>query len=201
MENSFQETDESPRQRPFDSADHYAGSAGSSACAAGPATDHPVLARRLVTGLTSRHILTFLTIVLLGGCLTAAYKRGVEYVYVPPFYDSFRFHWMDAVIYQLIVLCAAYLVAPLRQFVPAVRVGRRVFLVGIFLVSVLLANLVSWLVLDHFPRDQDNVAKLFQARVFSELRLTVDEPKHPEFFHHYAMVSRDGKYFSKYPRA
>ena len=118
--------------------------------------------------------------------------------------DNINFAITDAGLYQILILCLSVLIAP---FLPGFirKAARRiintksaVFLTAIALFVFLIANLISYLVLEHFPRDVDNVARLFQARTFASGRLYVEAPAVPNAFSVANVVIKDGRIYSKY---
>ena len=60
------------------------------------------------------------------------------------------------------------------------------------------AQMSSWLVFEHHPRDVDHVARIFQAKTFASGQLAVAAPPLPEFFSVFAVLVNDGEFFSKY---
>ena len=51
---------------------------------------------------------------------------------------------------------------------------------------------------EHVPRIHDDVAQLFQARLFAHGRLFASSPPVPQFFDMMPMIN-DGKWYSQYP--
>lgn len=66
------------------------------------------------------------------------------------------------------------------------------------LLVLVAASLISWRVLGLAPRIHDDVAQLFQARLFASGRLLAASPGVPQFFDMMMMIS-DGKWYSQYP--
>jgi len=140
----------------------------------------------------------FLVVVL---CLLIVAQRGIKFFVIGHCHDNIMLPWIDLILYQLIIISLAFILVPLFQFNPLrqlKRVNQTPFLVCIFIATLLITNLISFFVLEHFPHDVDNVARLFQAKTFIEFKLSTDVPSHPEFFQGTAMVVKDGKLFSKY---
>jgi len=76
---------------------------------------------------------------------------------------------------------------------------RPVVFVGVLSLLVFVAaNLISWRILGHVPRIHDDVAQLFQARLFAQGRLFAGSPPVPQFFDMMLMIN-DGKWYSQYP--
>jgi len=73
-----------------------------------------------------------------------------------------------------------------------------VFVTLAALLVLLVASLVSWRVLGLAPRIHDDVAQLFQARLFASGRLFAASPGVPQFFDMMLMIN-DGKWYSQYP--
>jgi 4-amino-4-deoxy-L-arabinose transferase-like glycosyltransferase len=73
-----------------------------------------------------------------------------------------------------------------------------VLVAGAALVVFLAASMVSWRVLGHVPRIHDDVAQLFQARLFAHGRLFAVSPPVPQFFDMMLMIN-DGRWYSQYP--
>lgn len=71
--------------------------------------------------------------------------------------------------------------------------------VSLFLASTVLSSVVCLYVLDGIPHVQDEVAYLFQGRIFAHLRSWAPVPPSPEFFQSAFVQVFDGKWFSKYP--
>jgi len=63
---------------------------------------------------------------------------------------------------------------------------------------LIVASLISWRVLGLTPRIHDDVAQLFQARLFASGRLSATSPGVPQFFDMMMMIN-DGKWYSQYP--
>jgi hypothetical protein len=61
-----------------------------------------------------------------------------------------------------------------------------------------VANVISWRILEHVPRIHDDVAQLFQARLFAQGRLFASSPPASQFFDMMLMIN-DGKWYSQYP--
>ncbi len=140
-------------------------------------------------------------LLLLVSLLLIVSQRGIKFFVIGHCRDNIMLPWIDLILYQIIILCLAVLLTPLFRFNPLAqlkRVNQTHFLLCIFIATVLITNLLSFFVLEHFPHDVDNVARLFQAKTFIEYKLSTNVPSHPDFFQGTAMVVKDGKLFSKY---
>jgi 4-amino-4-deoxy-L-arabinose transferase-like glycosyltransferase len=78
------------------------------------------------------------------------------------------------------------------------RLRPTVFLAAVGLFVLCATHVISAVVLDHFPRDVDDFARLFQARVFASGRFYVDAPLVPEAFRVNHVVVRDGRMYARY---
>jgi Dolichyl-phosphate-mannose-protein mannosyltransferase len=78
------------------------------------------------------------------------------------------------------------------------RLRPTVFLTAVALFVLCTTNVISTVVLDHFPRDVDDFARLFQARVFASGRLYVSAPPVPEAFQVNWIVIKDGRMYARY---
>jgi hypothetical protein len=79
-----------------------------------------------------------------------------------------------------------------------VRLRPTLFLTALVLFVLCTTNLISAVVLDHYPRDVDDVARLFQARIFASGRFYVSAPPVPEAFRVNHVVIRDGRMYARY---
>jgi 4-amino-4-deoxy-L-arabinose transferase-like glycosyltransferase len=70
---------------------------------------------------------------------------------------------------------------------------------ALFLAGTVVAGAACLLVLDGIPHVQDDVAYLFQGRVFAMGRSWVPVPPGPEFFANGFVEMFEGRWFSKYP--
>ena len=70
---------------------------------------------------------------------------------------------------------------------------------ALFLAGTVLSSVVCLVVLDGIPHVQDDVAYLFQAKIFALGRSWVPAPPAPEFFQNGFIQMFDGRWFSKYP--
>lgn len=68
-----------------------------------------------------------------------------------------------------------------------------------FLGGTLLATIACLYVLEGIPHVQDEVAYMFQGRIFAHLRSWAPVPPSPEFFQSAFVQIYDGRWFSKYP--
>lgn len=83
-----------------------------------------------------------------------------------------------------------------RAFPRLLAVGITICLaLGVFGATAYVASAL----LERIPHVQDDVAYLFQARVFALGRLWVPTPPLPEFFVQEFIVMKDGMWFAKYP--
>lgn len=64
----------------------------------------------------------------------------------------------------------------------------------------LITNLFSFTVFEHIPHIQDEIAQLFQAKIFLQGSLTAPLPPIPEFFsYHYDNIILKDRWYSQYP--
>jgi len=139
-----------------------------------------------------------------GICLRLVFSDNAKLLLVGHIEDNISYTLIDSALYQIFILCLAALIAPvLPGFVKKAarsvfRVSDIKFLTAIAIFVFVMANLISYFVLEHFPRDVDNVARVFQARTFASGRLFVKSPAVPEAFGVGNVVVKDGKMFSKY---
>src|SRR5207253_1022984 len=68
----------------------------------------------------------------------------------------------------------------------------------LFMAGTVLTAAVCVLVLDGIPHVQDDVAYIFQARIFAHGRSWVPTPPGPEFFANGFIEMFDGRWFTKY---
>lgn len=78
------------------------------------------------------------------------------------------------------------------------RSDRRWFLIATALFALVSSAVVSRWVLGGVPHIQDEVAIVFQARVFAEGRLYADTPPLPEFFDHEYVLFDGPRWYGKY---
>jgi 4-amino-4-deoxy-L-arabinose transferase-like glycosyltransferase len=71
--------------------------------------------------------------------------------------------------------------------------------IALFLAGTILTALVCLFVLDGIPHVQDDVAYIFQARIFALFRSWVPVPPGPEFFQNGFILMYQGRWFTKYP--
>ncbi|MEO8286314.1 MAG: hypothetical protein ABI670_07730 [Chloroflexota bacterium] len=71
--------------------------------------------------------------------------------------------------------------------------------IAFFLAGTILASFVGLVVLDGIPHVQDDVAYLFQGKIFAEWRSWVPAPPAPEFFQSGFIQIFEGRWFAKYP--
>ena len=149
----------------------------------------------------SKRYLLILPFSLLVLCLLIVSQRGIRFFVIGHCHDNIMLAWIDLILYQVIILCLAFLLVPLFRFNPLEqlkRINQTAFLVCLFIATVLITNLISGFVLEHFPHDVDNVARLFQAKTFINFKISTVAPPYPEFFKTFAIVLKDGRFFSKY---
>jgi hypothetical protein len=144
------------------------------------------------------------TLAAAGGARLLLFLAGAPRVgqYSP--LDNVVFPPLELALYQVMILALAGLLAikfprpPISLIETAVAVRPTIFLVGVFLFVLITANAIAFFVLGNFPRDVDDVARVFQARIFASGRLYVDAPPMPEAFHVANVVIADGRMYSKY---
>ncbi len=68
-----------------------------------------------------------------------------------------------------------------------------------FLVALVSVALISSLVFERLPHVEDEVAYLFQAKIFAQGKLYAVTPPHPEAFHVPFIIDHEGRRFAKYP--
>jgi 4-amino-4-deoxy-L-arabinose transferase-like glycosyltransferase len=118
--------------------------------------------------------------------------------------DNIILPLFDLFLYQIVILCLAALVAPILPDLVRHRVSGLfkfkpiIFLILVFSFILITTNLISYFVLEHFPRDVDNIARLFQSHTFATGHVYVDPPPIPEAFSVPAVLVKDGKMYSKY---
>lgn len=78
------------------------------------------------------------------------------------------------------------------------RSDRRWFLLGTVLFGLASSALVSRFILGGLPHNQDEVAMVFQAKVFAGGRLFADTPALPEFFDHEYVLFDGPRWYGKY---
>lgn len=132
-----------------------------------------------------RKIYLFISVAIIVLCLFIVLQRGIRFFSIGHLSDNIMLSWIDLILYQLIILCLAFLSIQLFKFnllEKLEKINQTTFLICIFIGTILITNLISFFVLEHFPHDVDNVARLFQAKTFLEFKLSTDAPSHPEFF-------------------
>jgi 4-amino-4-deoxy-L-arabinose transferase-like glycosyltransferase len=70
---------------------------------------------------------------------------------------------------------------------------------ALFVAGTVLSSIVALVILDGIPHVVDEVAYIFQGKIFAHLRSTVPQPLKPEFFQSSFVMTYDGRWFSKYP--
>lgn len=158
----------------------------------------------------SKLLLSLVVIFVLCSALVINFIRGHPLgwdKFIPgpsPRTDNIILPFIDSLIYQVIIICISILLIPVfrNEIFTKVRrineVNESVFLISIFLFVVIVTNVISFFVFEHFPRDVDNVARVYQAKTFMSGRLYVHVPPCVESFQVYATVAHDNKFFSKY---
>lgn len=89
--------------------------------------------------------------------------------------------------------------APTTRRLLAVLGQPRYIALALFLGGTVLAWIVALVILDGIPHVVDEVAYIFQGKIFAHLRSTVPQPLKPEFFQSSFVMTYDGRWFSKYP--
>jgi hypothetical protein len=124
-----------------------------------------------------------------------------------PFYNTgSRYVFCMVLAGSGLVLVLAGAFRQLRFLDPAIpRIWRRVcslnspvFMLLVFGLMLLAANLVSWLGYQHIPHVSDSAAQLFQARVFATGHSFLPTPQFAGFFDRVGIIS-NGRWFSQYP--
>jgi hypothetical protein len=114
-----------------------------------------------------------------------------------------------------VVLVSLALIAGLRLLVvlfptTVVRVAQRRLdatrrraspwlLVALFVVTVAVGSFVALVGFDSVPHINDEVAYLFQAKIFAAGHAWAPAPEHPEFFVQEHVMVQGGRWFGKYP--
>ena len=70
---------------------------------------------------------------------------------------------------------------------------------ALFVAGTVLSSIIALVILDGIPHVVDEVAYIFQGKIFAHLRSTVPQPLKPEFFQSSFVMTYDGRWFSKYP--
>lgn len=78
------------------------------------------------------------------------------------------------------------------------RPRRGLFLVVAAGLAILSSGLFSYIVLDHMPHIQDEIAMLFQAKLLASGRLAAPAPALPEFFDCEFVINDGARWYSKY---
>lgn len=87
---------------------------------------------------------------------------------------------------QEVILCLVAIIsltilasraAPGFDIAPTVtRYSARSYVLTLLAFIFIGSQLISWLVFEHYPRDVDHIARIFQAKMFAGGQLTVDTP-------------------------
>ena len=85
------------------------------------------------------------------------------------------------------------------RFAVALDRSPALMLVGLALVSTVVYAVIAHLVFDARPLLVDEIFQVWQARIFSEGRLTTPVGSHPEFFSGMHRVETDGRAFAHFP--
>ncbi len=72
-------------------------------------------------------------------------------------------------------------------------------LIAICLIAFITITILSDQIFEHVPHSEDEVAYLFQAKVFAQNRLAVPTPQYPQAFWTPFVVDYQGQRFGKYP--
>jgi 4-amino-4-deoxy-L-arabinose transferase-like glycosyltransferase len=79
-----------------------------------------------------------------------------------------------------------------------IRLRPTAFLTALVLFVLCTTNVISAVVLEYYPRDVDDFARLFQARIFASGHLYVSTPPVPEAFRVNHVVIKDGRMYGRY---
>ncbi|MBI3968643.1 MAG: glycosyltransferase family 39 protein [Chloroflexi bacterium] len=71
--------------------------------------------------------------------------------------------------------------------------------IGLALLAAMASVTVGWLVFEHIPHTEDELAFYFQAKVFALGRLFVPAPAEPAAFAAPFVIAHEGRWFGKYP--
>jgi 4-amino-4-deoxy-L-arabinose transferase-like glycosyltransferase len=82
---------------------------------------------------------------------------------------------------------------------PRFVLSRHAVPLGLFVAGTLVGAAACLVILQGIPHVQDEVAYIFQARIFALGRSWVPQPQAPEFFANAFVQFFDGRWFSKYP--
>ncbi|MCK4307127.1 hypothetical protein KAW50_02745, partial [candidate division WOR-3 bacterium] len=78
-----------------------------------------------------------------------------------------------------------YNILPLRKFLDYSKYLQKIkeshLLIGVFLISFITTNLISYYLYDHIPQG-DDVTAFFQAKILASGKRWVPPPKYPDFF-------------------
>ncbi len=92
---------------------------------------------------------------------------------------------LHGVILFLPVVIFLYNILPLRKILDYSKYLRNVkeihFLIGIFLISIIATNLISYYLYDHIPQG-DDVTAFYQAKIIASGERWIPPPKYPQFF-------------------
>jgi 4-amino-4-deoxy-L-arabinose transferase-like glycosyltransferase len=121
-------------------------------------------------------------------------------------YNSVAFPFVDAMLWAIALGCLSLVLLPFVPRGPGTWCLRKLtrpptwLFLGVLAMWILAAtSAVSWRVLGHFPHDVDNVARVYQAKMLANGRLSVETPPVVGVFHAYAMIHlEDGRSFAKY---
>lgn len=75
---------------------------------------------------------------------------------------------------------------------------RQFFLGGATGLAILSSGLFSWIILDHMPHIQDEIAMLFQAKILATGHIAAPSPPMPEFFDCEFVIADGARWYSKY---
>ncbi|MFA5032674.1 MAG: glycosyltransferase family 39 protein [bacterium] len=112
---------------------------------------------------------------------------------------AFYLEQLKHIILLLPVAVILYFIAPLRKILdyknPIMKIKEPHFLIGIVLLSLLAANLISWKCYNHYPKE-DDTAVYKQAQIFLTGKRWVPSQVYPEFFDGFNMINNNGRFFS-----
>jgi hypothetical protein len=144
---------------------------------------------------------------LIGSLLSLVFTFLILFI-LPPFIRKFDFYTHITFNYyynQLLIIIPAlplsfflFSIVPLRRRLDYSgflnKFSTKSFLLSVFLISLLITNIVSYLFYDHIPQE-DAVVTFYQAKILLSGHLWSIPPAFPEFFLN-KMVINNGKWFS-----
>jgi len=118
--------------------------------------------------------------------------------------DSFFLRRINDLIFLTGIFFLSIFIAPILNF-DLRRINKfffdtdyKKFILIILLLTFFLTSCISLFVLNSIPHIQDEIAYLFQAKIFSIGKLYANPPKLQEFFDCEFIISDDGKWYGKY---